>query len=95
MWAQVRELQAAAFPALPRAAMLAELVRALLRCGNWRAARAHLAGRGGSPLAPAQADALVVAAAREYFYAASSLDAPEVAQACSPSPRRLGVRVLV
>ncbi len=61
--------------------MLAELVRAQLRAGAWRAARGHLAGRGGSPLAPAAADALVVAAGREYFYAASSLDAPEVAQA--------------
>ncbi|KAK9831894.1 hypothetical protein WJX81_006720 [Elliptochloris bilobata] len=81
VWARLRELQAAAFPGLPRAAMLAELVRAQLRCGNWRAARSHLAGRGSSPLAAADAEALVVAAGREYFYAASSLDAPEVAQA--------------
>lgn len=80
VWARLRELQSAAFPGLPRAALLAELVRAQLRCGCWRAARLHLAGRGASPLAPADAEALVVAAGREYFYAASSLDAPEVAQ---------------
>ena len=80
VWARLRELQAAAFPGLPRSAMLAELVRAQLRCGNWRGARLHLAGRGASPLAPEDAEALVVAAGREYFYAASSLDAPEIAQ---------------
>ena len=86
MWARLRELQAAAFPGLPRAALLAELVRAQLRCGCWRAARLHLAGRGSSPLAPADAEALVVAAGREYFYAASSLDAPEVVQVGNREP---------
>lgn len=79
----LRELQAGAWRSLEATETLAELCRALLRCGNWRLAQNYLLHTASTPLPPALAEQIVVAAGREYFHAANSHDAPELAQVCA------------
>lgn len=50
------------------------------RCGQWRLAHKYLGGTASTPLGGSRAEAIVLGCAREYFYAAPSLQAPEVAQ---------------
>ena len=50
------------------------------RCGQWRLAHKYLGGTASTPLDPGTAESIVLDCAREYFYAAPSLQAPEVAQ---------------
>lgn len=80
MWRTLKELQAGPWECLPATEVLAELCRALLRCGNWRLAQSYLLHTASTPLPPGLAEQLVVAAGREYFHAANSHDAPEIGQ---------------
>ena len=80
VWRTVRELQAGAWSSLPAAEVLAELCRALLRCGNWRLAQQYLLHTASTPLPAELAEQIVVAAGREYFHSANAHDAPELAQ---------------
>ena len=91
MWHQLQEVQAAALGGvIPAEEVLAEVCRAVLRCGAWRLARGLLGESGararepgpGPHLTSEAAATLVVEAGREFFYAANSLDAPELGQAC-------------
>ncbi|KAK9810372.1 hypothetical protein WJX72_009621 [[Myrmecia] bisecta] len=81
VWRQLKELQECALPFLPRQDILAELCRALLRCGHFRVAKGYLTGSGSTPLPPDLAEQIVLAAGREYFYSANSLTGPEISAA--------------
>jgi neuroblastoma-amplified sequence len=78
VWRQLKELQGAAWGALPQQDMLAEVVSIALRCARWGAARSLLRETGVAALLPNQAEQIVVSAARSFFYGADSLDSPEV-----------------
>ena len=79
-WRQLRVLQETAWPFVSKQELLAELCRSLLLCGQWKLARSYLTGTGSTPIPQQLAEQLVVTAARDYFYSAASLDAPEIAQ---------------
>ncbi|KAK9794040.1 hypothetical protein WJX73_010101, partial [Symbiochloris irregularis] len=81
VWRMLKELQAGVWSGISAVNMLAELCRALLRCGNWRLAQQHLLRTASHPLPPELAEQIVIAAAREYFLAANSSDATEIGQA--------------
>ena len=80
MWSHLRSLQETVWPSVSRQDLMAELCKALLAAGQWRLARSYLTGSGSTPIPPELAQDIVITAARDYFYSASSLDAPEVAQ---------------
>lgn len=84
VWRMLRELQAGAWASLPATEALAELCRALLRCGNWRLARSYLLHTASTPLPSDLAEQIVLAAGREYFHAANAHDAPEIAEVSCP-----------
>ena len=83
-WRQLRALQETAWPFLSKQDLLAELCSSLLRCGAWRLAHSYLTSSGSTPLPPELAEQIVVSAGRDYFYSASTLDAPEVVQVALP-----------
>lgn len=59
---------------------MAELCKALLAVGNWKLARSYLTGTGSTPVPTQLAEEIVILAARDFFYSASSLDSEEVTQ---------------
>lgn len=82
MWRQLRELPQIALSAVSASDLLGRFCVALLRCARWRLAQKYLAGTASAALEPAAAEALVLEISKEYFFSASSLQSPEVAQVC-------------
>ena len=78
MWQGLKKLQETVWPKASRQDLMAELCRALLASGNWKLAKSYLTGTGSTPLPQNVAEDIVISAARDYFYSASSLDALEI-----------------
>lgn len=78
MWRDMQALQEKAFPFLDTEYMLIEFCRGLLKAGKFSLARNYLKGTGSIVLATEKAENLVIQAAREYFFSASSLSCTEV-----------------
>ncbi|KAA0038366.1 MAG2-interacting protein 2 [Cucumis melo var. makuwa] len=78
MWRDILCLREKAFPFLDLEYMLIEFCRGLLKAGKFLLARNYLKGTSSVSLAAEKAENLVIQAAREYFFSASSLNGPEV-----------------
>lgn len=78
MWHDMQCLQEKAFPFLDLEYMLTEFCRGLLKAGKFSLAWNYLKGTSSVALAPDKAENLVIQAAREYFFSASSLSCAEV-----------------
>lgn len=78
MWRDMQCMREKAFPFLDPEYMLMEFCRGLLKAGKFSLARNYLKGTGSVALSSDKAENLVVQAAREYFFSASSLNSPEV-----------------
>ncbi|KAL5805206.1 hypothetical protein ACOSQ3_032006 [Xanthoceras sorbifolium] len=78
MWRDMQCLHEKAFPFLDLEYMLMEFCRGLLKAGKFSLARNYLKGTGSVALAPEKAENLVIQAAREYFFSASSLSCLEI-----------------
>lgn len=78
MWRDMQCLREKAFPFLDLEYMLMEFCRGLLKAGKFSLARNYLKGTSSVALASEKAENLVIQAAREYFFSASSLACPEV-----------------
>lgn len=78
MWLDMQLLQEKAFPFLDLEYILMEFCRGLLKAGRFSLARNYLKGTGSVCLAAEKAENIVIQAAREYFFSASSLACPEV-----------------
>ncbi|XXG59701.1 hypothetical protein AAC387_Pa04g1737 [Persea americana] len=78
MWRDMQCLQEKAFPFLDTEYMLMEFCRGLLKAGKFSLARNYLKGTGTITLATEKAENLVIQAAREYFFSASSLACMEI-----------------
>ncbi|KAL5982892.1 hypothetical protein ACLOJK_016971 [Asimina triloba] len=77
MWLDIQCLQEKAFPFLDSEYMLMEFCRGLLKAGKFSLARNYLKGTGSITLPIEKAENLVIQAAREYFFSASSLSCAE------------------
>lgn len=78
MWHDMQCLQEKAFPFLDLEYMLTEFCRGLLKAGKFSLAWNYLKGTSSVALAPDKAENLVIQAAREYFFSASSLSCTEI-----------------
>ncbi|CAN8252182.1 unnamed protein product [Cochlearia groenlandica] len=78
MWRDLRHLQEKAFPFLDLEFVLTEFCRGLLKAGKFSLARNYLKGTGSVALPSEKAENLVINAAREYFFSASSLASEEI-----------------
>lgn len=78
MWRDLQCFQEKAFPFLDTEYMLLEFCRGLLKAGKFSLARNYLKGTASTTLAPEKAEKLVIQAALEYFFSASSLDSSEI-----------------
>lgn len=78
LWHDLLSLQEKAFPFLDLEYVLIEFCRGLLKAGKFSLARNYLKGTGSVALAADKAENLVIQAAREYFFSASSLDSQEI-----------------
>ncbi|XP_031271389.1 MAG2-interacting protein 2 [Pistacia vera] len=78
MWRDMQYLREKAFPFLDLEYMLVEFCRGLLKAGKFSLARNYLKGTSAVALAPEKAENLVIQAAREYFFSASSLACSEI-----------------
>ncbi|OVA20645.1 Secretory pathway Sec39 [Macleaya cordata] len=78
MWRDMQSFQEKAFPFLDTEYMLMEFCRGLLKAGKFSLARNYLKGTGTVALATEKAENLVIQAAREYFFSASSLASTEI-----------------
>lgn len=78
MWRDMQCIRDKAFPFLDSEYMLMEFCRGLLKAGKFSLARNYLKGTHSVTLASEKAENLVIQAAREYFFSASSLSCPEV-----------------
>ncbi|KAL5719141.1 hypothetical protein ACHQM5_011963 [Ranunculus cassubicifolius] len=78
MWVEMQSLQEKAFPFLDLEYMLMEFSKGLLKAGRFSLARNYLKGTGTVTLATEKAENLVIQAAREYFFSASSLACMEI-----------------
>ncbi|XP_022723138.1 MAG2-interacting protein 2 isoform X1 [Durio zibethinus] len=78
MWRDMQCLQEKAFPFLNLEYMLTEFCRGLLKAGKFSLARSYLKGTSSVDLATEKAENLVIQAAREYFFSASSLACSEI-----------------
>lgn len=78
MWQDMQCFQAKAFPFLDLEYMLTEFIRGLLKAGKFSLARNYLKGTGSISLTMEKAENLVIQAAREYFFSASSLSCNEI-----------------
>lgn len=78
MWHDMQCLREKAFPFLDPEYMLVEFCRGLLKAGKFSLARNYLKGISSVALASEKAENLVIQAAREYFFSASSLSCSEV-----------------
>ncbi|CAL9082320.1 unnamed protein product [Musa acuminata var. zebrina] len=78
MWRDLLSFQEKAFPFLDLEYLLIEFIRGLLKAGKFSLARNYLKGTASVSLAPGKAENLVIQAAREYFFSASSLSCSEI-----------------
>lgn len=78
MWHDMQSLQKISFPFLDLEYMLMEFCRGLLKAGKFSLARNYLKGTGSVSLPSEKAEDLVIKAAREYFFSASSLASSEI-----------------
>ncbi|RAL51486.1 hypothetical protein DM860_010988 [Cuscuta australis] len=78
MWRDLQYLQEKAFPFIDLEYVLMEFCRGLLKAEKFLLARSYLRGAGSVSLATDKAENLVIQAAREYFYSASSLACSEI-----------------
>ncbi|XP_058097658.1 MAG2-interacting protein 2 isoform X2 [Magnolia sinica] len=78
MWRDMQCFQEKAFPFLDTEYMLMEFCRGLLKAGKFSLARNYLKGTGSIALATEKAEHLVIQAAREYLFSASSLACTEI-----------------
>lgn len=78
LWLDLQYLQEKAFPFIDLEYVLIEFCRGLLKAGKFSLARSYLRGAGSVSLATDKAENLVIQAAREYFFSASSLACSEV-----------------
>ncbi|OIT26501.1 PREDICTED: MAG2-interacting protein 2 [Nicotiana attenuata] len=78
MWLDLQSLQEKAFRFIDLEYMLMEFCRGLLKAGKFALARNYLKGVGSVSLANDKAENLVIQAAREYFFSASSLSCSEI-----------------
>ncbi|XP_068649778.1 MAG2-interacting protein 2 isoform X2 [Aristolochia californica] len=78
MWRDLQCLQEKAFPFLDLEYVLLEFCRGLLKAGKFSLARNYLRGTGSIVLAVEKAENLVIQAAREYLFSASSLACAEI-----------------
>ena len=78
MWRDMQYLREKAFPFLDLEYILVEFCRGLLKAGRFSLARNYLKGTNSVALSPEKAESLVIQAAREYFFSASSLACSEV-----------------
>lgn len=78
MWRDLQSLREKAFPFLDMEYLLMEFCRGLLKAGKFPLARNYLKGTSSVALASDKAENIVIQAAREYFFSASSLSCPEV-----------------
>lgn len=76
-------MQETAWPFITKQELLAALCRALLSAGRWKLARSYLTHTSSTPIPADTAESLVISAARDYFYSASTSDGPEIALVCS------------
>ncbi|XP_020256602.1 MAG2-interacting protein 2 isoform X2 [Asparagus officinalis] len=78
MWRDMQSFREKAFPFLDSEYMLTEFCRGLLKAGKFSLARNYLKGTSSIALQTEKAENLVVQAAREYFFSASSLACTEI-----------------
>ncbi|XP_028806651.1 MAG2-interacting protein 2 isoform X2 [Neltuma alba] len=78
MWRDMQYLREKAFPFLDLEYILVEYCRGLLKAGKFSLARNYLKGTNSVALAAEKAESLVIQAAREYFFSASSLACSEI-----------------
>ncbi|XP_040385831.1 MAG2-interacting protein 2 isoform X2 [Oryza brachyantha] len=78
MWRDLKHFQEKAFPFLDSEFMLVEFIRGLLKAGKFSLARNYLGGTSSVSLSTEKAENLVVQAAREYFFSASTLSCNEI-----------------
>ncbi|WCJ32440.1 hypothetical protein M5689_013862 [Euphorbia peplus] len=78
MWRDMQNLREKAFPFLDPEYMLTEFCRGLLKAGRFSLARNYLKGTSSVVLSPEKAENLVIQAAREFFFSASSLSCSEI-----------------
>ncbi|XP_059316602.1 MAG2-interacting protein 2 [Lycium ferocissimum] len=78
MWLDLQSLQEKAFCFIDLEYVLMEFCRGLLKAGKFSLARNYLKGVGSVSLANDKAENLVIQAAREYFFSASSLSSSEI-----------------
>lgn len=78
MWRDMQYLREKAFPFLDLEYILIEFCRGLLKAGKFSLARNYLKGTSSVSLASEKAESLVIQAAREYFFSASSLSCSEI-----------------
>uniref|UniRef100_A0A0D9XY14 Sec39 domain-containing protein n=1 Tax=Leersia perrieri TaxID=77586 RepID=A0A0D9XY14_9ORYZ len=78
MWSDLKHIQEKAFPFLDSEFMLAEFIRGLLKAGKFSLVRNYLGGTSAVSLSTEKAENLVVQAAREYFFSASTLSCNEI-----------------
>lgn len=78
MWRDLKLFQEKAFPFLDSEYMLAEFIRGLLKAGKFSLARNYLGGTSAVSLSTEKAENLVIQAAREYFFSASTLSCNEI-----------------
>lgn len=78
MWRDLQSFQEKAFPFIDKEYMLIEFCRGLLKSGKFSLAWSYLRGSDNINLEAEKAENLVVQAAREYFFSASSLSCSEV-----------------
>ncbi|XP_020232050.1 MAG2-interacting protein 2 [Cajanus cajan] len=78
MWRDMQYLREKAFPFLDPEYNLTEFCRGLLKAGKFSLARNYLKGTSSVALASEKAENLVIQAAREYFFSASSLSCSEI-----------------
>ncbi|CAH9075746.1 unnamed protein product [Cuscuta epithymum] len=78
MWRDLLYLQEKAFPFIDLEYVLMEFCRGLLKAGKFSLARSYFRGAGSVSLASDKAENLVIQAAREYFFSASSLACSEI-----------------
>ncbi|KAJ9546225.1 hypothetical protein OSB04_025932 [Centaurea solstitialis] len=78
MWRDFQSLQEKAFPFVDLEYMLMEFCRGLLKAGKFSLARNYLKGSGSLVLPTEKAENIIILAAREYFFSASSLSCSEI-----------------
>ena len=78
MWRDMHYFQEKDFPFLDTTYMLLEFCRGLLKNGKFSLARDYLKNTASAILALEKVEILVIQAAHEYFFSASSLDFSEV-----------------